>query len=176
MENDNPPKARIHNTGDSHYNWKGGVNYKRNDGYKYVYVTSDNPYFSMARHDRPNAKSSGYIPEHRLIMAQHLGKVLKDTEVVHHINHIRDDNRIENLELMERPISNFQIRNGTGLDKIINNLRYRFSQIEHNQYENLTIEELIKLSNFFKPHTELIESAISRRLDKLQLQRQKYNQ
>lgn len=47
----------------------------------------------------PFAKGNHYVREHRLVMEKHLKRFLKPEEVVHHINEIRTDNRIENLQL-----------------------------------------------------------------------------
>lgn len=56
-------------------------------------------YMRAYRHGHPNAGKDGLISQHTFVMSEHLGRVLKPGETVHHRNGIRCDNRIDNLEL-----------------------------------------------------------------------------
>ncbi len=72
---------------------KGGIGHKkkRSDGYVAIYFP-----------DHPNSSKDGYVMEHILVMECVVGRRLHGEECVHHKNGKRNDNRIENLQLMTK--------------------------------------------------------------------------
>ena len=62
-------------------------------GYVMVRLPADHEFSQMA--------NGGFVAEHRLKMALLLKRSLTKQEVVHHINGIKNDNREENLQLLE---------------------------------------------------------------------------
>jgi len=69
---------------ENHYNWKGGYS-KHSSGYRLKRISKGK-----------------YVFEHRYIMEEFLGRKLSFNETIHHINGIKTDNRIENLEILSR--------------------------------------------------------------------------
>jgi hypothetical protein len=86
-------RKRISEARESQYNGLNGYGHikPQNNGYMLAYCPK-----------HPNAHKDGYVLMHTVVMEQHLGRYLTKDEVAHHINHNRQDNRIENLLLMNR--------------------------------------------------------------------------
>jgi hypothetical protein len=76
-------KMRLAHLGEKSHLWKGGK--KIDNGYIFLY-----------------RKTRKYISKQRVIMEQYLGRKLLKSEIVHHKNGNKLDNRIKNLKVMTR--------------------------------------------------------------------------
>lgn len=89
--------------GEKHHAWKGGHHLSQ-DGYRRIRIPRSDPFHSMCS---PN----GYVMEHRVVMARALGRVLRSTESVHHVDGNRENNALSNLQLRHG-------KHGTGIQLV----------------------------------------------------------
>lgn len=67
----------------------------RSDGYAIVYQPNWPSSWKYG-------KNKGWMMEHKFVIESHIGRMLDSCELIHHKNHVRSDNRIDNLELTNR--------------------------------------------------------------------------
>lgn len=75
--------------------WKAGKNCNFYKGGRRV---DRKGYIDILDRTHPFADTTGYIPEHRLVVERHLNAILLPWVDVHHLNGDKQDNRIENLQ------------------------------------------------------------------------------
>jgi len=90
-------------------------------------------YIEVRVYNHPHSKRRGYILEHRLVMEKHLGRHLKKEEHVHHINRVKDDNRIENLMLFESN-SSHRLHHGKIDDVYLDIHKEKLKEMANNGY------------------------------------------
>jgi len=120
-------------------NWKGGKRPANNKGYIYIYSPN-----------HPYKTKEGYIMEHRLVMEKELGRYLLSTEMVHHKNRKKDDNRIENLQLVSshKEHSNEYFRAAEENDDLKNELEELPKKImfiletNHEEWDDITLQDI----------------------------------
>lgn len=148
--------------GAKHLNWKGGF------------------YFDAAGYKRVLIAKRTYRLEHVLVMERHLGRSMQPGEVVHHINGIKDDNRLENLKFMAHKDHNSLHQAGRVVsEKTKAKLRVlragTHQKEEHNQWrEDVTKEKIIKAieeSMTFAEAAKLLDINV----DTLRARRQHYH-
>jgi len=100
--------------GASGHGWQGG-RVVTQAGYAVVYLNAEDKFYPMTR-------TGGYVMEHRLVMANKLDRCLRKDEIIHHLNGMRQDNRLENLVIVNK--HNHQ------KETFIKQLQYRIRELE----------------------------------------------
>jgi hypothetical protein len=83
--------------------WRGGR--KDTEGYNAIRMFPGDDFY-------PQRSQDGYILEHRLVMMRHLGRPLLSSEIVHHLDGNRYNNKLENLQLTTRGTHELSYRHG----------------------------------------------------------------
>lgn len=100
----------------------------------------------------PFSDRRGYVMEHRLVVEQSLEAFLPKHAIIHHINGVRDDNRLENLSYMEEQVRHAKHhdtgkRNANGqfvaTDPAFNEIKFRLLNKNTGLMQIMTLAKLM---------------------------------
>jgi hypothetical protein len=125
-------------------NWKGEKIILKN-GYTLVHLEPSDFF-------RPMADKNGYVMEHRLVYAQHLGRCLQSWEIVHHRNKKRNvkgekDNSFINLQLTTRGQHSSITQMERKIDKLIQKVDKLQQEVRLTRWENKQLREEVQNAN-----------------------------
>ena len=100
--------------------WNGG---------KIIY----NGYIFILKPEHPRSNKKGYVKRADLVMEDILKRPLKQGELVHHINHIKTDDRPKNLKLFSSNSNHIKFHYKTGISfcKNLELLNHRLIHYKH---------------------------------------------
>ena len=121
------------------------------------------PYKSIYLPNHPRAMSNGCVYEHILVAEQKLGRQLKDSECVHHIDENKRNNDPNNLMVFNSTSSHSGFHNGNKLIKLEDGtystngkILYQMHKINNKAYKDNNIPSKEQLMN------NLIENNINK--------------
>lgn len=116
--------------------------------------------------------------QHVVIMEQHIGRKLSKNEVVHHINGVKTDNRIENLKLMTNTEhsslhaklnvlrgNNYDISKHSKSGEDHHMAKLTWKDVDYIRASNKSTKELMKMFNMSKSAIEKVKSYKSWRIN-----------
>lgn len=110
-------------------------------GGKYI---DDKGYVRILNPEHPK-NIRGYAYEHRMVMEKYLGRYLQAWETVHHINEIKEDNRLDNLFLcshsehsaLHKEGAKSSIKHKEQMRKLVQNTKPHTKKRNHSQRINI---------------------------------------
>lgn len=118
------PRPQVHAS--KHHSWKGGK-FVGSDGYVLIYIGPKK-----------------YRKEHFLVIEKDIGRKLKSGEVIHHIDVDKQNNKIENLDLLANESEHQKVHNS--LDQIARLLiRKGLIGYNHNNKTYMAVDKLREL-------------------------------
>jgi transposase len=114
------------------------------DGYRIITIPTTHKFACMGVRNGCS-KATVLIREHRLVMAEHLGRSLEKWEIVHHKNYNKSDNRSDNLELINRTVDHTaETISHNEMIKMKNQIKKLKKRINKLTYKNRKFEQKVK--------------------------------